>query len=58
MGLFGKLIVRVTVGIDRAVKLLKRHESVHKFVVGMQEATQPLLFFNIIDLDTVSFFTL
>lgn len=58
MGLLGKLIVRVTVRVDRAVELLKRHEGVHEFVVSMQQPTQPLLFFNMMDLDIVSFSTL
>ena len=58
MGLLGKLIIRVTVRIDRAVELLKRHEGVHEFVVGMQQSTQPLLFFNMMDLDIVSFLIL
>jgi hypothetical protein len=58
MGLLGKLVVRVTVRINRAVELLKRHEGVHEFVVGMQQSTQPLLFFDMMDLDIVSFLTL
>lgn len=58
MGLLSELVVRVTVCIDRAVELLKRHEGVHKLVVGVQQSTQPLLFFNMMDLNIVSFLTL
>jgi hypothetical protein len=39
VSLFGYLIIRVTVRINRAVQLLKCHESSDKLVVGMKQAS-------------------
>ena len=35
--LFSNFVVRVTVGIDRPVYLLKRHESMDQFIIGMEQ---------------------
>jgi len=51
VGLFGKLVFRVAVGVNGAVQLLKCHESQHELVVGVEETTQPLLVLDIMNLD-------
>ena len=38
MGLFCDIIIRVTVGVDRAIKLLKRHQGCNQLIIGMKEA--------------------
>lgn len=43
MGLLGELVVRVAVGVDRAVQLLEGHQGCDEFVVGVQQAAEPLL---------------
>jgi hypothetical protein len=54
MGLLGQLIVGVTVSIDGTVQLLKGHQGVHKLVVCMEQAAQPLLIFDVVNLMHVS----
>lgn len=41
--LLGQLVVRVAVGVDGAVELLKGHKRLDQLVVGVEEAAQPLL---------------
>lgn len=43
VSLLGEFVVRVAVGVDGLVQLLKRHESMHELVVGMEKAAEPLL---------------
>lgn len=50
VSLLGKFIVGVTVGVDRAVELLKRHERRDKLVVGAKETAEPFFGFNMVDL--------
>lgn len=50
MSLLGKFIVGVTVGVNRAVELLKSHERRDKLVVGAKETAEPLFGFNVVDL--------
>lgn len=50
VSLLGKFIVGVTVGVDRAVELLKSHERRDKLVVGAKETAEPLFGFNVVDL--------
>ena len=45
-----KVIVGITVGVDRAIQLLKCHEGCDELVVGVQETAKPLLRFNKVDL--------
>jgi hypothetical protein len=37
MSLLRELVVRVAVGVNRAIQLLKRHERVNKGVVGVEQ---------------------
>lgn len=46
MGLLGEFVIRVAVGINRLIQLFKGHEGMHKLVIGMEEATEPLLILN------------
>lgn len=48
--LFGNLVVRVAVGVNGLIELLVRHERVDKLIVGMQQATQPLLMLDVVNL--------
>lgn len=50
MSLFGEFVVRVTVSVDRLVQLLKGHESVDQFVVGVEERTEPLFVVDMMNL--------
>jgi len=50
MGLFGKFIIRVTVGINGAIELLESHKRSDKLVVGVQQAPKPLLRVDKMDL--------
>lgn len=50
VSLFGQLIIRVTVRVDRAIQLLECHERHDQLVVGMQQAAKPLLRFDVMDL--------
>lgn len=50
MGLLGEVVVRVAVGVEGLVQLLKRHEGVDELVVGVEQAAEPLLTFNVVNL--------
>lgn len=50
MRLLGDLVVRVAVGVDGLVELLVRHERVDELVVGVQQAAEPLLVFDVVNL--------
>lgn len=50
MRLFGQLIFRVAVCVDRAIQLLERHESHDKFIVGVEEPAKPLFVFHMMNL--------
>lgn len=50
VSLFGQLIIRVTVRVNRAVQLLECHERHDELVIGMQQATKPLFRFDVMDL--------
>ena len=54
MRLLGQLVVRIAVGIEGVVQLLKRHERVDELVVGMKQAPKPLLAFDIVNLNRPS----
>lgn len=43
MSLLGEFIVRIAVGVNGLVQLLKGHEGMHKLVVGVKQAAEPLL---------------
>lgn len=50
VGLFGEFVIRVTVGIDRAIQLLKRHERGNELVVGLDEGSEPFFGFDVLNL--------
>lgn len=50
VSLFGQLIIRVTVRVNRAIQLLKCHEGHDELVIGMQQAAKPLFRFDVVDL--------
>ena len=50
MRLLCQFVIRVTVCVDRPVKLLECHQSGHKLVVSIQECSKPLLRFYVLDL--------
>lgn len=50
MCLFCEFVIGVTVGIDRAVQLLKRHERGDELVVGLDEGSKPLFGFDVLNL--------
>lgn len=54
MRLLGNLIIRIAVRVNRLIKLLIRHERMHKLIVGVQQATEPLLMLYIVNLFTAS----
>lgn len=39
VGLLGEFVIRVTVGVDRSIELLKSHERMHKLIVGVEQAS-------------------
>lgn len=49
MRLLGEIIVRVAVGVDGAVELLEGHEGGDQLIVGVQQAAQPLLRLDVVD---------
>jgi len=52
MLLFCEVVVRVAVSVDRAVQLLERHECSHKLVVRVKQASEPLLGFDVMNLES------
>lgn len=54
VSLFGKFIVRVTVSIDRSIKLFERHQGVNQLIVGMKQSSQPLFMLDVVNLSLVS----
>lgn len=50
VSLLGKLVIRITVGVNGPVELLERHEGGDELIVGSQKAAEPLLRFNMVDL--------
>lgn len=41
--LLSQLVVRVAVGVNRAIQLLECHERRDELVVGVEQAAEPLL---------------
>lgn len=50
MSLVSQFIVGITIRIDGAVKLFECHECGDKFVVSVEEGTEPLFGFDELDL--------
>lgn len=50
MGLLCEFVVRVAVGVDGLVELLKRHEGVDQLIVGVKQRAQPLLVVDVMNL--------
>lgn len=50
VGLFGELVIRVTVCIYGLVHLFKGHECVDQLVVGVEKTPQPLLMLDMMNL--------
>lgn len=48
-----QLIVRVAVGIDRAIKLLESHQCSDKLVVSMKKTAEPLFRFYVLNLKSL-----
>lgn len=48
--LLSDVIIGVAVSVNRAIKLLVGHEGVDELVVGVEQAAQPLLVLDIVDL--------
>lgn len=50
MSLFCEFVIRVTVSVHRLVQLLKRHEGVNQFIVGVEERAEPLFVVDMMNL--------
>jgi hypothetical protein len=50
MCLLSQFIFRVAICVNRAIQLFKCHQSHDEFIVSMQETTEPLLVFDIVNL--------
>src|SRR6266566_2470641 len=50
VSLFRQVVLRVAVGVDGAIKLLKGHQGRDQLIVGMQKAPKPLLGLDMVDL--------
>lgn len=50
MSLFCEFVIRVTVSVYRLVQLLKGHESVDQFIVGVEERAKPLFVIDVMNL--------
>lgn len=55
VGLLGEFVIGITIGVDRSVELLKGHECMHKLIVGMEQASKPLLVLDMMDLLSVRY---
>lgn len=55
VGLLGEFVIGITIGVDRAIELLKSHKCMHKLIVGMEQASKPLLVLDMMDLLSVSY---
>lgn len=50
MSLLGKLVIGITVCIDRAIQLLESHERGDELVIGLDEGAEPFFSLDMLDI--------